>query len=109
MEIQHNTPYIINTSFMVEGKVHEAWLRLMQERYLPFLVEQGFTRRIFTRMLASEQEAHFTYSLQLPIDSLEHYHRLIEEVQREYERSAQELFGEQVLHFTTLLKQIEIE
>ena len=34
--------YIYNTSFVVEAEVHDRWLTLVREKYIPFLKKRGF-------------------------------------------------------------------
>ena len=36
--------YIYNTSFMVEAPVHDRWLALVRDKYIPFLKKEGFDR-----------------------------------------------------------------
>ena len=32
--------YIYNTSFMVEAPVHDRWLALVRDKYIPFLIKE---------------------------------------------------------------------
>ncbi len=57
------------------------------------------------RVLSEQHEGHFTYSLQIHIDSLANYNMLKESVQNSLLKYN---FGEMVLHFTTLLKKEEM-
>lgn len=96
--------YIANRSFMVDSSVHEQWLKLLREKFIPFLHEHGFTQTTLTRMLSVEVAEGFTYSLQIRIDEISKYKTLTDEIFPEYDRSANELFGDKVLQFTSLMK-----
>lgn len=108
--------YIVNTSFMIEPPVHDRWYDLFVRRFLPGLREAGFgtddsggqRRIVFTRVLTDNGDAHYTYSLQVEVPDTGEYLRFMREVMGEYTAVAGPLFGEQALHFTSLLKKIEI-
>ena len=88
--------YIYNTSFMVEAPVHDRWLALVRDKYIPFLKKEGFDRITLSRILSSETAGQLTYSLQVRVAEIP-----------EYETIASGLFDGQVLHFATLMKVIE--
>ena len=44
--------YIYNTSFMVEAPVHDRWLALVRDKYIPFLKKEGFDRITLSRILS---------------------------------------------------------
>lgn len=108
--------YIINTSFMVEPPVHERWYDLFGHKFMPYLREAGFggndsdgqRRIVFTRVLTDNGDPHYTYSLQVEVPDTAEYQRFMQDVMGEYSSIAGPLFGEQVLHFTSLLKKIDI-
>lgn len=107
--------YIVNTSFMVEPPVHARWYDLVMHQVLPFLREAGFgedenhpRRIIFSRVLTNSGDPHYTYSLQVEVPDTAEYERFMQEVMGEYQTIALPLFGEQVVHFTSLLKTIDL-
>lgn len=104
--------YIVNTSFMVEPAVHGRWYDLFEHRFIPYLHSSGFGRApyriVFTRVLTDTGDSHHTYSLQVEVPDTGEYQRFMQEVMGEYATIAGPLFGEKVLHFTTLLKPIDL-
>ncbi len=99
--------YIVNTSFMVEYAVHAQWLDTMTRHFLRLVASAGFSDITFTRVLTNESDGHFTYSLQVSVSDMTGYHRFIRDLLSEYIAVAGPAFGEQALHFTSLLKRVE--
>lgn len=108
--------YIVNTTFIVEPPVHEQWYDLFVNKFMPYLRQAGFggdtpdcqQRIVFTRMLTDNGDPHYTYSLQVEVTDTAEYQRFMQDVMGEYSTIAGPLFGEQALHFTSLLKKIAI-
>ena len=61
----------------------------------------------FTRVVSVDALDHFTYSLQVGIDDLARYKELTEDIFDEYKTIADELFGDKVMWFTSLMKKVE--
>ncbi len=101
---------------MIEPPVHERWYDLFVNKFMPYLREAGFggedaqkqRRVIFTRVLTDNGDAHYTYSLQVEVPDIPEYQRFMQDVIGEYSSIAGPLFGEQALHFSSLLKKIDI-
>ncbi len=101
---------------MVEPLVHERWYDLFVHKFMPYLREAGFgenadggqRRILFTRVLTDSGDPHYTYSLQVEVPDTAEYRRFMQDVMGEYSAIAAPLFGEQALHFTSLLKKIDI-
>lgn len=100
--------YILNTTFVVEPPIHAAWYDIVTNKYIPFVRDEGYSIIAFSRILNAEQTAHYTYSLQIDIDDIADYQRFINDIMGEYTTITNPIFGEQALHFCTLLKKIEI-
>ncbi len=108
--------YIVNTSFMVEVAVHAQWYDFFVRKFIPYLREAGFgsndtegqRRIIFTRVLTDNGDPHYTYSLQIEVPDTGEYQRFMQDMMSEYSTIARPLFGDQALHFTSLLKKIDI-
>lgn len=100
--------YIINTSFVVEGAIHGNWYEFMTEKFIVHLKTLGYKDIIFTRVLSDQVEKHFTYSLQIHLDSIPDYQKYINEVMKEYIDITNPIYGIKVLYLNTLLKKIEI-
>lgn len=90
---------------MVEPSVHGQWYEFFTEKFIPSLCGRSV---VLTRVLTNSGDAHYTYSLQIEAVDISDY----QTVEREHIASCVEfsrkLFGERVLHFTTLLKKIEL-
>lgn len=67
--------YIYNTSFMVEAPVHDRWLALVRDKYIPFLKKEGFDRITLSRILSPETAGQLTYSLQVRVAEIPDYQR----------------------------------
>lgn len=101
--------YIVNTSFMVEPKAHGQWYVMFTERFIPMLRAEGFEDLVFTRVLSNSGDAHYTYSLQVSVADIPSYQRFMDQIMGEYSNIVLPAFGQNVLHFTSLLKRIPLE
>lgn len=99
--------YIVNTSFMIEPPVHGRWYEFFTEKFMPRLAIEGFEEFVFTRVLTDNRDPHYTYSLQVHVPDIASYQRFMQDMMGEYSSIVMPLFGEQALHFSTLLKKIE--
>ena len=100
--------YIFNISFMVEYAAHDRWLEMMKDKFLPFVRENGYNDLVFTRVISNDSPGEFTYSLQVHMDDMGQYNSFSERVMDEYMAIFPAVFGEKVLHFSTLLKKVDI-
>lgn len=100
--------YIINTSFIVEPVAHAQWYELFTNKFVPYLRSEGFDKLIFTRVLTDENNAHYTYSLQIDHSTVADYQRFMAVVMPEYTSIVLPYFGAKVLHYNSLLKKIEL-
>ena len=96
--------YIVNTSFMVDPAVQTQWLDLVRKHYIPLIIDRGFARPVFTRVVSEEITEHFTYSSQTEAPDIPAYRVLTGEIFAEYAQIAAPLFGDKVVWFTSLLK-----
>ncbi len=96
--------YIVNTSFMVDPAMHQQWLDLIRKHYIPLIIERGYARPVFSRLITDSIPEHFTYSIQVEVPDIPAYNTLTQEIFSEYTEIAGPLFGDRVLWFTSLLK-----
>lgn len=101
--------YIINVSFIVEPVAHGQWYEFFTTKFIPELRGHGYGELIFTRVLTDEANSHYTYSLQVKDSTVADYQRFMSEMMAEYSKIAEPWFAQKVLHYTSLLKIIEIE
>lgn len=99
--------YIINTSFFVDHAAQNVWLKIIKEKFLPFLESEGCRILAFTRVISNENQGHFTYTLMSEADDMGQYERYEKELLAEYHRLSSAMFGEKVTTFTTLLKKLD--
>lgn len=100
--------YIVNISFMVAPRIHDAWLESLRKEFVPRLDSKEFGTVTFCRVLTDRPEGHFTYSLQIETKDMSGYQRIVHEILHEYSESAHKLFGEDLMYFTSVLKKIEL-
>ncbi len=88
--------------------MHGAWHKFMLEKFIPYVEESElYCKTRFTRLLSSEVEKHFTYSLQIECAELEAYHNYMKNTLQEYLEFSQQLFDSEATHFVSLLKVIK--
>ncbi|MFI3295142.1 MAG: DUF4286 family protein [Rikenellaceae bacterium] len=100
--------YIINTTFVVEPAVHGRWYEFCTQKFIPHLQSIGMQVLVFSRILHEESTGHYSYSLQINAPQISDYQQFMREPLAEYVESARAQYGEQTLHFTTLLKKIPL-
>ncbi|MEG0032981.1 MAG: DUF4286 family protein [Mucinivorans sp.] len=95
--------YIVSTTFVVEPSVHGQWYEFFTTKYIPTLAA---SRVVFTRVLNETSDGHYTYSLQVEVPDIAQYQTYKSTQLAECLEFCASMFGEKVLHFTTLLKKI---
>lgn len=98
--------YIVNSTFSVDERLHAKWLALVTEHFIPFIKERHTGEITFSKLLNNEKGSH-TYSLQIKADSVSFLSTYSQEIFSEYQKIADPLFGEGVLHFNSILKVIQ--
>lgn len=62
--------YIYNVTINVDEKIHDKWLKWMQEEHIPATLKTGkFTKALMTRVLVEEEMGGITYSIQFTAES----------------------------------------
>lgn len=97
--------YILSTTFVVEPSAHAQWYEFFCSKYLTTLADRHV---VFCRVLTSEGDKHYTYSLQVDVVDIADYQSFEKDSIGSCVEFCRELFGERVLHFSTLLKKIEL-
>lgn len=97
--------YILSTTFVVEPSAHAQWYEFFTSKYLTTLADR---RVVFCRVLTSEGDKHYTYSLQVDVEDILDYQTFETESIGSCMEFCAEMFGERVLHFSTLLKKITL-
>lgn len=97
--------YIVSTTYVVDPSVHGRWYEFFTQKFIPTLQPR---RVVFTRVLSEQSDGHYTYSLQIDAEDIADYQTIEGELIGECAEFCTELFQDKVLHFTTLLKKIEL-
>lgn len=97
--------YIVSTTFVVEPAVHTNWYALLTDKFLPSIEGRHI---VFTQVLNEQSDGHHTYSMQVDVADIADYQSFRGEQLSEFIELCCSLFGESVLHFTTLLKKIQL-
>ena len=100
-------PYLINTSFIVDPTIRDPWAESLRKHYIPALRAAGFGKITLSQLLSEQNEAHFTYSLLIEVPDIESYQKLIKVHFADYATTASELWGDRLLWFNSLLKQLD--
>ncbi|MEG1414128.1 MAG: DUF4286 family protein [Mucinivorans sp.] len=96
--------YIVSTTFVVDPSIHGRWYEFFTTKFITTLQWPV----IFTRVLSAQSDGQYTYSLQVEVPDIENYQNYQNGPLDECLDFSLTMFGEKVLHFTTLLKKIEL-
>lgn len=99
--------YIVNTTFVIQPKIHGVWFEFFTKNVLEAVKTQGYTILAFTRILHDQVEEHYSYSLQVEMDDITEMQKYKNEIIAEYALMAQKMYSEQALYFTSVLKKVE--
>lgn len=100
--------YIVNTTFVIQPLVHDMWYGFFVEKIIPQIKAQGYNICAFTRVLHEQSEGHYSYSLQVQARDITEVQKFQTEVIQEYAVLARKLYNDNVLHFTSVLKKIQL-
>lgn len=65
---------LYNVTINIDPSVHEDWLEWMKSKHIPDLMATGlFTDHRFLKVLNTEENEGFTYSVQYSLPSMSHY------------------------------------
>ena len=71
--------YIYNVTINIEESIHDTWLKWMQEKHIPEMLDLGkFSKALMSRVMIEEEMGGITYSVQYTTDSkttLEKYYK----------------------------------
>ena len=98
--------HIYNTTFLVPEEKASFFTDTVKEKVLPRLVERGIVvEPLFTQVFVEEQDGA-GFSLQLIFPDEEAYRQFAELHKETFFTELHALMGEELLHFSTLLKEI---
>jgi len=95
--------YIYNVTINIENTVQKDWLRWMQEKHIPEVLETGkFSEAKMCQVMVDEEEG-VTYSIQYTTDSKETLNAYFDEDASELRKEMGELFPNKFVAFRTEL------
>lgn len=98
---------VYNTTFHVEIEIAEKLIQSIKEFYIPYVKKKGLCCDIlFTRIILHEEEG-LSFSLQLVFPSEKNYAIFIDIYKDKLLGILIELFGQNLLHFSTILEEID--
>lgn len=96
--------YIYNVTINIDKSVEESWLRWMQEKHIPEMLDTGkFTEAKMCQVMVEEDMGGVTYSVQYTTDSKESLERYYEEDASRLRQEAIQLFADKFVAFRTEL------
>ena len=99
--------FIYNTTFSIDENIAEEFIQVVQGGYIAYLKSKNLCSDIlFTRVMIREGEG-LSLSLQLICPSAEEYMIFIEVYKDRLLHMLVDVFGENLLYFSTTLEEIE--
>lgn len=99
--------YIFNTTFAIEEKNVDKWIKYAHNIYVPELLEYGFTEPRIMRICAKPEQGYINYAIQFMAATEEFIQKWRENEMPTYEQEMRKLFKSTgVLHFCTTMEVI---
>ncbi len=96
--------YIYNVTINIEKSVEKDWLRWMQERHIPEMLETGKFYEAKLCQVMVQEEQGITYAIQYTTDSKETLEKYYAENAEQLRKDGNSLFGGKFVAFRTELK-----
>ncbi len=99
--------YIYSVTTNIEESVHTEWLKWMQEKHIPEMLQLGkFSKVIMSKVMIEEEMGGITYSVQFFTDSKETLERYYKEDAEKMRNEGPILFKNKYVVFRTELNVI---
>ncbi len=99
--------FIYNTTFSIDENIAEEFIQVVRGGYIAYLKSKKLCNDIlFTRVMIREGEG-ISLSLQLVFPSAKEYSIFIETYKDKLLKMLIDLFGENLLYFSTTLEEVE--
>jgi phosphoribosylamine-glycine ligase len=96
--------YIYSVTTNIEESVHAEWLKWMQEKHIPEMLQLGkFSKAIMSKVMIEEEMGGVTYSVQFFTDSKETLERYYKEDAAKMRQEGMQLFCGKFVAFRTEL------
>lgn len=100
--------FIYNITTKVGWNIHDAWLKSMQQQYMPAMMATGcFIQCQLSKLQEQDETEGPTYVVQYFAESKALYNRYIELYADEFRKAYAEKWGNNLVDFRTLLEVIE--
>jgi hypothetical protein len=96
--------YIYNVTTNIEDSVHDKWLKWMQEKHIPEMLQLGkFSKALMSNVMVEEEMGGKTYSVQFFTDSKETLMSYYKEDAEKMRKEGPMLFKDKYIVFRTEL------
>ena len=96
--------YIYNVTINIEESVHDKWLKWMQEKHIPEMLNLGkFSKALMSRVVIEEEMGGISYSVQYTTDSKETLEKYYKEDAAKMRQEGMQLFNGKFVAFRTEL------
>lgn len=97
--------FIYNVTIKVSWAIHDDWLKWMQEKHIPEVMQSGcFTEHRFVRLLEIDDTEGPTYAAQYHVAAKEDYDRYIEQHATALRQDALDRWGNHFIGFRSLMQ-----
>lgn len=96
---------VFNTTYLVPDRHFETWLKWVKEEHIPSMLNDGFTEpRVANVLTDDEEQEGSSVSVQFNILDMDALNMWKETKGQEFEIIFLELFGYEILSFSTILE-----
>ena len=97
--------FIYNITSKVEYAIHNEWLQWQKQFHIPAIMQTGcFTKFQVNRLLETNDEEGFTYTIQYFANTKEDYEKYINEFAPQMRKDVIEKWGNNFIAFRTLMQ-----
>jgi hypothetical protein len=100
--------YIYNVTINIDVSVHDQWLRWMQDKHIPDVLNTGkFVKALMSQVMVNEEMGGVTYSIQYACESKEILDKYYIEDAQKLRKEGLKLFGNKFGAFRTEMKVVK--
>ncbi|MDE5895388.1 MAG: DUF4286 family protein [Muribaculum intestinale] len=98
---------LVNTTFLVESGLEGEWTVWAHTVYIPTAVSAGYRHPLLMRVFSQEDNGGTTYALQIQCDGMPEASDWLDKLQPVLLDEISRRWGQRVLHFTTMMEEVE--
>jgi hypothetical protein len=96
---------IYNVTIQLHHSIHELWLKWMQEKHMPEIMNTNcFAKCQLVKLLEIDETEGVTYAAQYYAADQEHYNNYIQNFATKFRNDSFELWGNQFIAFRSLMQ-----